>query len=57
MEIIKTIALLCQLKISQKVDIIEKKQLKCQQYYMNCLDNPLNYNYKNLSNCIKKRKL
>lgn len=56
MEIIKTIALLCQLK-TQKVDIIEKKQLKCQQYYMDCLNSPLNYSYKSLSNCIKKRKL
>lgn len=54
MEIIKTIALLCQLKTSQKIDIIEKKQLQCQQYYINCLDNPTNYSYKSLSSCIKK---
>lgn len=54
---IKTIALLCQLKISKDIDLVEKKQLKCQQYYVKCLDNPLNSNYKTLSKCIKQKKL
>ena len=57
MELLQTIALLCQIKISNaNLDVIEKKQLKCQQYYVGCLGNPLNSNYKTLSKCIKEKK-
>jgi hypothetical protein len=56
MELIKTIALLCQLQASKNLEAVEKKQLQCQQYYVKCLDNPLNANYKTLSKCIKEKK-
>jgi hypothetical protein len=56
MELIKAIVLLCQLHASEKIEIVEKKQLQCQQYYVKCLDNPLNANYKTLSKCIKEKK-
>lgn len=56
MELLKTIALLCQLQAGKNLEEIDRKQLKCQQYYVKCLENPLNANYKTLSKCIKERK-
>ena len=62
MQIIKTIALLCQLNGAGGdsafiLDVAEKKQLNCQQYYIKCLGNELNSNYKTLSKCIQEKKL
>jgi hypothetical protein len=54
MEILQTIALLCQL--SGVGVYAEEAQLRCQKYYVKCLD-PLNAEYKNLSKCIQERKL
>jgi hypothetical protein len=53
MEILQTIALLCQL--SGVGVYAENAQLSCQQYYVKCLD-PLNTNYKTLSKCILEKK-
>ena len=62
MEILKTIALLCQLNgagadSAHLIEYAEKKQLSCQKYYTNCLGNEINSNYKTLSKCIQERKL
>ena len=62
MTIIKTIALLCQLNGSGGnligiIEDVEKKQLKCQQYYVKCLGNPIEHNYKTLAKCVSERKL
>jgi hypothetical protein len=54
MEVLQTIALLCQLNGYDARASIEI-QLKCQQYYVKCLD-PLNANYKTLSKCIREKK-
>lgn len=54
MELIQTIALLCQL--SGNTYATEEKQLSCQQYYIKCLNSNLP-NYKDLAKCIKERKL
>lgn len=61
MELLQTIALLCQLNGSGAdsiflINAVERKQLECQQYYINCLD-PVNANYKPIAKCIKDRKL
>jgi hypothetical protein len=60
MEIIATIAALCQLNTgadgTSLLELIQKKQLQCQQYYVKCLDNPVNRNYKTLSKCIVDKK-
>lgn len=61
MEILQTIALLCQLNGagSDSMFLIkhtEEMQLKCQQYYVKCLSNNLT-TYKDLSKCIQERKL
>lgn len=54
MDILQTIALLCQLNgVSGNAAI--QIQLKCQQYYVKCLD-PLNAGYKTLAKCILERK-
>lgn len=62
MTMIKTIAVLCQLSGAGSdsislIEYVEKQQLQCQQYYIKCLGNPLEYNYKTISKCISKRKL
>jgi hypothetical protein len=62
MEIVRTIALLCQLNgagsdSASLIEFTEKKQLQCQQYYMKCLDGGFLGDYKNLSKCILQRKL
>ena len=54
MEILQTIALLCQIN-GYNAEASIKMQLHCQQYYVKCVD-PLNANYKTLSSCIKERK-
>lgn len=53
MEILQTIALLCQL--SGVGVYAEEAQLRCQKYYVKCLD-PLNAGYKTLAKCILERK-
>lgn len=62
MELVQTIALLCQLNGSggnsgSLIEYTEKKQLECQQYYIKCLNNDNLANYKILSKCIQERKL
>jgi len=62
MEMIKTIVLLCQLNgagadSSHIIEFTERKQLRCQQYYVKCLGTEINSNYKTLSKCIQERKL
>lgn len=56
MEILQTIALLCQINGYDALASI-KIQLDCQQYYVKCLGNEINSNYKTLSKCIQERKL
>jgi hypothetical protein len=62
MELLQTIALLCQINGAgadsfSLIQHAEERQLKCQQYYTKCLgDNSLG-GYKNLSKCVKERKL
>lgn len=55
MEILQTIALLCQLNGYDARATIEI-QLQCQQYYVKCLGNEINSNYKTLSKCILEKK-
>lgn len=61
MEFIQTIALLCQINgagadSSTLISYTEEKQLKCQQYYLKCVES-VNANYKTLSKCIQGKKL
>lgn len=61
MEILQTIALLCQLNGAGSdsatiIQYVAKRQLECQQYFINCV-NPINANYKTLSKCVQDRKL
>lgn len=61
MEIIQTIALLCQLNgagsnSSSLIQFTEERQLKCQQYYVKCLDGGFLGDYKNLAKCISQKK-
>jgi hypothetical protein len=54
MDLIRTIVLLCSAASARdSADYIEKIQLKCQQYYVKCLENTSTY--KDLSKCIKER--
>ena len=55
MEIIQAIALLCQLNGVEGLSYVERVQLTCQQYYVQCID-PVNASYKTLAKCIKERK-
>lgn len=62
MEMINTIVLLCQLNgggadSASLIEYVERKQLRCQQYYVRCLGTEINSNYKTLSKCIQERKL
>ena len=57
MEILKTIVLLCQLNGATEVYHAEKAQLKCQQYYIKCLNGESLGAYKDLSKCVAQRKL
>jgi hypothetical protein len=50
MEILQTIALLCQLN-GWDASAAKREQLECQKYYTKCVD-PINANYKTLSKCI-----
>ena len=54
MEILQTIALLCQLN-GYDARVTIEIQLQCQQYYVKCLD-PLNAGYKTLAKCVLERK-
>lgn len=61
MEILQTIALLCQLNgggadSGTLIQYVAKKQLECQQYFISCVT-PINANYKTLSKCLQDRKL
>jgi hypothetical protein len=60
MEIIKTIALLCQLSgatsTPAEVDYLERKQLECQKYYVKCMDGGFLGDYKNISKCMIQKK-
>lgn len=56
MELLRTIAFLCTVTSgTDSAARIEKLQLECQQYYVKCLSNTSNY--KDISRCIKDRKL
>ena len=62
MDLIQTIVLLCQLNVNSSdslkvVEYTQKEQLKCQQYYVRCLESNFLGDYKNLSKCILQRKL
>ena len=56
MEILQTIALLCQLS-GQDPKAVENKQLECQKYYIKCLGTDAYLSeYKTLSKCLMERK-
>lgn len=55
MEILQTIALLCQLN-GWDAHATPRVQLDCQQYYVKCLGNEINSNYKTLAKCIMEKK-
>jgi hypothetical protein len=57
MEILQTIALLCQISGDNSAFYVSQKQLECQQYYIKCLDNKSLSTYKDLSKCVQERKL
>lgn len=62
MEILQTIAILCQLNgvggtSFSTTEYVERKQVQCQQHYVRCLGLEINSNYKTLSKCILERKL
>lgn len=56
MEILQTIALLCQISGSNPYTVSEV-QLKCQKDYITCLATNNLSTYKDLSKCIQERKL
>ena len=56
MEVLQTIALLCQLS-GQDPKPVENKQLECQKYYIKCLGTDAYLSdYKSLSKCLMERK-
>jgi hypothetical protein len=57
MELLKTIALLCQLSGNNSTYYISEKQLECQQYYIKCLKNAPLSTYKDFTKCVQERKL
>lgn len=57
MEILQTIALLCQIGANGSTFFVSEKQLECQKYYISCLSNNDLATYKNLSKCVQERKL
>lgn len=57
MEILQTIALLCQINGNGSPYFVSQKQLECQQYYITCLANNNLSTYKDLSKCVQTRKL
>jgi hypothetical protein len=57
MEILQTIALLCQLSGNNSTYYISEKQLECQQYYIKCLGNVPLSTYKDFTKCVQERKL
>lgn len=56
MELLQTIALLCQLN-GWDASAAMRVQLDCQKYYISCLGSEINSNYKTLSKCVQERKL
>lgn len=58
MEILQTIALLCQIGTAYDTPTaIEEKQLRCQKYYITCLGSSSSLTaYKDLAKCIKEKK-
>lgn len=58
MEILQTIALLCQIGTAYDTPTaIDEKQLRCQKYYVTCLgDAAALTTYKQLAKCIKDKK-
>ena len=57
MEILQTIALLCQISGNNSTFYVSEKQLECQKYYVTCLANNNLATYRNLSKCLQERKL
>ena len=57
MEILQTIALLCQISGNNSTFYVSEKQLECQKYYVTCLANDNLATYRNLSKCLQERKL
>lgn len=62
MEMLQTIVLLCQLNGGgadsfSLIQHTEERQLKCQQYYIKCLNNNALGTYKDLTKCVQERKL
>jgi len=58
MELIRTIALLCSFASEASPSEIDKQQLKCQKYYMDCMEaKRLDGTYKHLATCLRERKL
>ena len=61
-EAIKVIALLCTLNSNTDIGLVEREQLKCQQYYVQCifdLETGIKSQLKNLkplSQCILEKK-
>ncbi len=59
-EIIKIIALLCKVSSGvdnvSMVDYIEKNQLKCQKYYIKCVDLSNSTSFRQLKKCILEKK-
>jgi hypothetical protein len=55
MEILQTIALLCQMMGGDSY--ARQKQLECQKYYITCLSSNNLATYKDLSKCVQERKL
>ena len=57
MELLQTIALLCQINGNNSAFYVSEKQLECQKYYIICLSNNKLASYKDLSKCVQDRKL
>jgi hypothetical protein len=62
MEILQTIALLCQLNGAGADSMFlilrtQEIQVQCQKYYITCLANNNLSTYKDLSKCVQARKL
>lgn len=54
MELIKVIALLCQVGSGESTGWVMDKQLECQKYYIECMEGK--FKTKRLVACIKKKK-
>lgn len=56
MELLQAIALLCQVSSNNSYDYIQEKQLLCQKYYIECVNDRYLTEFFALKECIKKRK-